>query len=434
MLVHKELKPTMNRRRFIKQAGIGIACAPFLSFRSPSAPASDTIRVAHIGLGGMGRSHMRWFAGFSDVEIVALCDVDQVRLDEAVRVLRSLRPGAGVDVYGDFRHIMDRTDIDVVTCATPDHWHALIAISAFQSGKDVYGEKPLSHSVAEGRAMLANQIRYDSIFQLGTQIHAGNNYHRVVELIQSGILGDIHTVRLWKTAGDPGLGFSPNEAPPDTLDWDMWLGPAPYVPYTPARCHGSFRHFYDYSGGTYSDFWCHIADIAFWALNPEELVSVEASGEILDGIAETPLTIDVHFAFRDLDIFWTTEPPDIEWAAGRHIGAVFEGTEGSLICDYEDRQIYLDGETLRDIPDIPVSLSRSPGHQRNFLDSVKSRQQPESNLAYVRKMTLPMHLGTISFRLKRQLYWDNLNESFINDHAANYLLSRPYRAPWSLPF
>jgi predicted dehydrogenase len=323
--------------------------------------------------------------------------------------------------------------VDVITCATPDHWHALIAIMAFQSGKDVYGEKPLSHSAAEGQAMLGNKQRYRSIFQLGTQIHAGENYHRVVEILQSGILGKIDTVRLWKTGYDPKFGFPPNETPPKTLDWDRWLGPAPYVDYNPVRCHGTFRFFYDYSGGTFADYWCHIADIAFWALNPKDLQCVEATGEAPNGMSETPIRIEVKYKYNNLDLYWTTVPPDIPWAKGRHIGAYFEGTEGTLACDYESRQIRLKNEIVEDIPEIPITIPRSPGHQRNFLDSVKSRKQPESNLEYVRKMTLPMHLGLISFRLKRKLFWDSHKERFTNDHAANYLLSRPYRSPWILP-
>jgi predicted dehydrogenase len=189
---------------------------------------SDKVRVAHIGLGGQGNAHLDWFNALSDVEVVALCDIDKVRLGMTQKRLLSITQNARVETYTDFRKILDRKDIDVITCATPDHWHALIAIMAFQSGKDVYGEKPLSYTIEEGRAMLKNLNRNNSIFQLGTQIHAGDNYHRVTEIIQSDKLGKIHTVRLWRTGGSPGLGFPQNETPPDTLDWNMWLGPAPY--------------------------------------------------------------------------------------------------------------------------------------------------------------------------------------------------------------
>ena len=381
----------------------------------------------------MGRAHVRWFADFDDVEVAALCDVDGGHLGRAMRELHEVRPGSRTEAYLDFRRVLDRTDIDAVTCATPDHWHALVAVMAFQSGKDVYGEKPLAYCAQEGRAMLDALERNDRIFQLGTQIHAGDNYHRVVELVRSGVLGEVRSVHIWRTGGSPGLGFPANEPPPESLDWDMWLGPAPEAAYNPVRCHYSYRHFLEYSGGVYQDYWCHIADGVFWALEPKGLRRVSARGESpWDGIADAPAWIDVDFAFEDLDIHWTTEPPDVPGAADRGMGVCFVGTEGTLVCDYDTREIRLDGEMLEDIPDVPQTIPRSPGHQRNFLDSVKSRTPPESNLAYARRMTLPMHLGLISWRLRRPLEWDAEKERFVSDPAADYLLSRNYRAPWTL--
>jgi len=423
----------LNRREFFRAASAGSLGMMILTRRAGAVPASDKVVVAHIGLGSMGNGHMRWFAALPDVEIAALCDVDETRLGEKMAGLKELYPGTRVKAYTDFRRILDRDDIDAITCATPDHWHALIAIMAFQAGKDVYGEKPLSYCLAEGQAMLRNIQRYNRVFQLGTQIHAGENYHRVVELLRSGILGKIHTVRLWMTGRSPGLGFPANQTPPDTLDWDMWLGPAPYAKYTPVRCHGTFRYFLDYSGGVFQDFWCHIADIVFWAIEPKGLRSIEARGEPpYDGIADAPRWIDVDYEFDGLKIQWTTDPPDLPGAKDRKIGAYFEGTRGSLICDYGTREIKLGGENLEDIPEVPKTLPRSPGHQRNFIDSVKSRSHPESNLDYVRRMTIPMHLALISYRLKRKLVWDSKAEQFIGDPAANYLLSRSYRSPWEI--
>ena len=424
----------MKRRKFIRNAVVSTLSVPFIVHKSWATQPSDKIRVAHIGLGNMGRNHLRWFAAFPDVEIVGLCDVDQVRLAEKHELLKSLHPKTKAKTYTDFRHILDRKDVDVVTCATPDHWHPLIATLSSEAGKDVYGEKPLSYSVAEGKAMLNTLTKNKSIFQLGTQIHAEDNYHRVVELVRSGLLGKIHTVRLWKTGGSRGYGWPRNTKPPEPLDWNMWLGPAPYIEYNPVKCHGSFRHFFDFSGGVFGDFWCHIADVVFWALQPEGLTTIVTRGESpTDGIADTPRWIEVDFKFRNLDMFWTTEPPDIPWAKDRHIGALFEGTEGSLICDYFDRQIYMGNEKLNDLEEVPVSIPRSPGHQRNFLDSIKSRKQPESNIAYAQKMAQPMHLALISYRLKRNLEWDSSKDLFVNDPAADYLLSREYRSPWELP-
>jgi len=424
---------SISRRSFIKSTGAGLLGLQAFPAVLRKVRPSDTIRLAHIGLGGMGNRHMEWFSSFPDVDIVALCDVDEIRLRKTYRTLQELKPGIKADTYSDFRRIIERKDIDAVTCATPDHWHALIAMQAFQAGKDVYGEKPLSYSLREAQVMKETLDRHGNIFQLGTQIHASENYRRIAEIIQSGILGKIHTVHLWKTGGSRGFGFPPVVNPPETLDWDMWLGPAPYSEYIPVKCHGTFRYFFDYSGGVFADFWCHIADILYFSLDPKELYSIEARGESPDdGIADTPRWIDVDFRFKDLDVFWTTTPPPFPRAAEWHIGAHFEGDRGSLTCTYRDRIINIDGEVMEDIPEVSRKIPRSPGHQRNFIDCVKSREPADSNLAYARKMTIPMHLALISFRLKRKLMWNSEKEMFEDDKAANYLLSREYRKPWSL--
>ncbi|MBN8857849.1 MAG: Gfo/Idh/MocA family oxidoreductase [Sphingobacteriales bacterium] len=421
-----------NRRHFIKNssmAALGLTIAPSLKRIAPS----DKLRIAHIGLGGMGNQHMKWFAGLPEVDIVALCDVDEHHLKDTKNKLKELRPdGPKIKTYGDFRRILDRKDIDAITCATPDHWHATIAALAFQAGKDVYGEKPLSYDAGEGKIMLENMNRYNRIFQMGTQIHAGDNYHRVVELVRSGQLGKIHTVRLWKTGAPPELKETEVAPVPSYLNWDMWLGPAPYTDYVPAKCHFTYRYFLDYSGGVFADFWCHIADVVFWSLDPKGLKSINAKGEKADGIADTPKWLDVAYEFEDLKILWSSTPPDVPGAAGKGIGAYFEGDKGTLLCDYNSRSIVIDGETLTDIDYVPMSIGRSPGHQQNFVDSVKNRTQPESNLTYARQLTLPMHLGMISYRLSKPLQWNAANEQFVDDAAANALLHREARGKWKL--
>jgi predicted dehydrogenase len=424
---------TVNRRSFIRQGGT--AAAGFLilpSMFARTAP-SDKVRIAHIGLGGMGNEHMGWFSKLPDAEIVALCDLDKDHLDTTFKKLQTLQPGTKADLYSDFRHVLDRKDIDAITCATPDHWHAQIATLAFQAGKDVYGEKPLSYDIKEGQIMLKNLKKHNRIFQMGTQIHAGDNYHRVVEIIRSGAIGKVHTIRLWKTGPPPVLQASPPQNPPPGLDWDMWLGPAPYIDYVPARCHFSYRYFLDYSGGVFADFWCHIADVVFWALDPKGLKTISARGEAqTEGIGDAPKWMDVDYEFDDLKIFWTHEPPNVPGAADKHIGAFFEGDKGTLICDYSTRSITINGQTMNDIPELAITIPRSPGHQQNFLDAVRSRNQPESNLEYARKFTIPMHLGIISYRLNRTLNWNSEKEKFIDDKEANNFLHREYRRKWDL--
>jgi len=390
------------------------------------------LRIAHIGLGGMGNSHMKWFAALPEVEIVALCDVDELHLGSTLKTLEGLQPNGKVQTYGDFRHILDRKDIDAVTIATPDHWHAQIATLAFQAGKDVYGEKPLSYDLKEGKMMLKHATKHNRLFQMGNQIHAGDNFHRVVEIIKSGAIGNVHTVRLWKKSNVPDLGSPTVQAIPKTLNWDMWLGPAPYTDYIPAKCHFTYRYFLDYSGGEFADFWCHIADVVYSSIQPKGLKKISARGEAPIGIADAPKSLNVDYEFEGLKLYWTTLPPNVPGAADRGIGAFFEGDKGTLICDYNTREITINGQTVTDIPEIPQTNPRSPGHQQNFVDAVKSRTQPESNLAYARELTMPMHLGLISYRLKRDLNWNAEKEKFIGDKEANKLLSRKPRKKWDL--
>ncbi|MEJ7738645.1 MAG: Gfo/Idh/MocA family oxidoreductase [Chitinophagaceae bacterium] len=422
----------INRKEFIRQSGAAALSLAFMPGIIRKPAPSDRLRIAHIGMGGMGNNHLKWFAGIPEVDIVALCDVDQGHLNAGLKTLGSLRENSQAKGYADFRHILDRKDIDAITCATPDHWHAQIATLAFQAGKDVYGEKPLSYDVREGQVMLKNLNRYNRVFQLGTQIHAGDNYHRVAEIIRSGAIGNVHTVRLWKTGAPPDLGPLQNQAPPATLDWDMWLGPAPMVEYTPQRCHFTYRYFLDYSGGIFQDFWCHIADIVYWSIEPKGLKSISARGKASQGIADAPEWLDVDYEFEGLKLYWTHQPPEVPGAANRSIGAYFEGDKGTLICDYQTREITINGQTMNDIADLPQTMKRSPGHQQNFINAVKLRQQPESNLQYARRMTMPMHLGLISYRLNRKLLWNSQEEKFINDNEANQFLFRKYRKKWNL--
>jgi predicted dehydrogenase len=422
----------MQRRDFIKRGALTVAGLYFLPGMAQKVAASDRVRIAIVGLGGMGTQHLNWFAALPEVEVVALCDVDKDHLDIAMKTLSTLQPQSKAEGYTDFRRVLDRKDIDAISCATPDHWHAQIATLAFESGKDVYGEKPLSYDVGEGQRMLKSLNRHDRIFQMGTQIHAGDNYHRVVEIIRSGALGKIHTVRLWKTGAPPDLGPVQIQAPPPSLDWDMWLGPAPYTDYTPQRCHFTYRYFLDYSGGVFADFWCHIADVVYWSIDPKGLKTIQARGQAPKGFNDAPEWLDVDYEFDDLKLHWTHEPPNVPGAADRSIGAYFEGEKGTLLCDYESRLITINGETVNDLPNIPISLERSPGHQQNFINAVKSRTQPESNLEYARRMTLPMHLSIISYRLGRNLTWNSKKEQFVDDKEANGLLHREYRKKWDL--
>ncbi len=424
----------MTRRTFLAGAAAGVVEAaagfPALGAASPN----DKIVVAHIGVGGMGTGHVTWFANEPDVETAVLCDVDTARAEAALAHLKSIRPDTKAIIETDFRRVLERKDIDAISCATPDHWHALVAIMAFQAGKHVYGEKPLSYDMVEAQTMLRTCRRYGRVFQLGTQIHATENYHRIVELVRSGALGKIHTVRLWSAGGLPSCGFPPDSDPPATLNWDMWLGPAPTRRFNPAIHPFGFRYYWDYSGGTFSDIWCHIADLPFWALELGEPKTVVATGEDpLEHMVTTPPNLDAEIDFGDVKIIWESNLPKVRGADGGGGRLIhFAGDKGEMVCDYDNRTLYIDGKEMKDIPEVPKTLPRSPGHVRNFLDCIKTGGTPESNISHAYKLTLPMYMGCISYRLGRKLTWDSVGQKFVDDDAANRMRHRPYRAPWSL--
>ncbi len=416
----------LARRDFIQTTALGVLGLHLPPPLKKLAP-SDITRVAHIGLGGMGMQHLNWFQALPGVEVVGLCDVDSIHLSDAKKALNESQPLNRALLYDDFRRILDRKDVDAITCATPDHWHAQIAIMAFQAGKDVYGEKPLSFNVREGQKMLKAMHRYDRIFQLGTQIHAGENYHRVAEIIQSGVIGKIKKVHIWKTGEPPVLTPLQNQQVPPHFNYDFWLGPSPFEPYAAEHTHFNYRYFLNYSGGIFQDFWSHIADIVWWSVQPKDLKSIEAKGARSSGVGDTPRWLTIDYEFKDLQVIWSSTPPDVPGAKEKHIGAYFIGEKGHLICDYSTKSIEINGQSMTEVPQVPRSIIRSKGHQQNFIDAIKSRTQPESNLAYVRDMTLPMHLGLISWRLGRKLHWNAKKEKFIGDNEANRYLKRKYR-------
>jgi len=427
----------MRRRDFLRTTGGGLAGSLVVPRWTRAAPPSEQIVMGHIGVGGMGSGHVDWFLGSPQARVIAVCDVDEANVKRNVQKVHDRYKNTECTGYRDFRQVLDRTDIDAISTATPDHWRAMIVTHAFMAGKDVYAEKPLCHNYLEAQAMLRLGQRYKRVYQLGTQIHAGDNYHRVVELVRSGILGKIHTIRVWSSGGAGVIQPTPNAKVPETLDYDMWLGPAPWRPYDPGHVHFRFRYFLDFSCGHYADFWCHISDIAFWAADIATTPkTITARGALQDqGIADAPRTIDVDLEFPDgLKYFWTTPPPQVPEAMGWGMACIFYGTQGALTCNYGERVIFLGNEKLKDIDSVPRSLPRSPGHHVNFLQCIKTRELTESNLPYVVNMTTPMFFGRISLLLGgRTLHWDESKKQFTGDDEANRLLGRVYRQPWTLP-
>ena len=303
---------TVSRRAFLGSVAGGVALSalsrpssppgrPRIRLASPTGP-NDQIVLGMIGVGMQGTSRLREFLKHPDTRIAAISDVDRDHLDRAVAEVEKVR-GQKPKAFGDFRRVLEDREIDAVLVVTPDHWHAIPTVRAFEAGKDVFVEKPLSYSVAEGRMMADASLKYKRVSQMGNHIHNDHpNYRRVVEQVQSGALGRITRAHCWKTS--PTQSGPPTTNPatlPATLDYDFWLGPAPKRPYQPLRSHISFRNFWDYSGGTFIDFWCHIVDVAVWSLDLKAPTSVDALGGrfFLTDETETPDTLEAVLAVSE---------------------------------------------------------------------------------------------------------------------------------------
>ncbi len=423
---HRYTDLTMQRRSFI--AATALTAASYRRVRG----ANNRIRAGLIGSGGQGRAVWGLFLKQPDVAPAAVCDVYQPNAEKAAAMA-----AGGVRTYRDFRKLLEQQDIDAVIVGTPDHWHAIPTVLACQAGKDVYVEKPLSLMVREGRLMVDAARKYNRVVQTGSQQRSGAHYAEAVEILRGGRLGKVAHV----SAGHirtimPGFGKPPDGVPPADLDWEMWLGPAPYRPYNPLRCLYHFRWFWDYSGGQVTNFGAHDLDIVRWAMDVKAPLAVAAFGgryAVEDG-GETPDVQEVVYHFPDFVLTWSTREMN---AAGRG-GLEFHGTKGTLALSREGYQ--LTGETWggRNNPKKMMEdgagggTELSAAHVRDFLDCVKSRQRPRADVEEGHLTAVMCHLGNIATRLGRSLKWDAAAERIIGDPEANQWLARPYRTPWSL--
>src|SRR5215470_11261922 len=333
----------IERRDFIKQsiATVGVAASSSANILG----ANDRIRVGVIGPGRQGRGVMKMFMKNPDAQIVALCDVFQPNLEFAVKDAKL----EGVETYKDFRKILDRKDIDTVIVAPPDHWHALQTVMACQSGKDVYVEKPISVTVDEGRKMVEAARKYNRVVQVGTQQRSGDHFQKAAEIIRGGKLGKITFVRTWNLGNQTpnGIGSPPDGNPPDGLDWDMWLGPAPKRPFNANRFGvnpdrwSTFRWFWDYAGGMMTDWGVHLLDIVQWAMNVEYPVRVSATGGklVLQDNRETPDTLFVTFQYPGFICTYENRECNGSSINGQGYGIMFHGTEGTLYVNREFLEI-----------------------------------------------------------------------------------------------
>ncbi len=420
-----------NRRRFLA-ASAAAAGAMALPSRASSSilGSNESITLGFIGVGGMGSGLLNIFKGMPDVRVATVCDVYEPH------ALRAKEAAGGTpDVEHDFRKVLDRKDIDAVVIATPDHWHAIPSILAMQAGKDVYCEKPLAYRIAEGRAVADAAAKHKRVTQMGNLIHAGENYHRVVEIVQSGVLGKISKCRVWMAGLTGSLGKPADGAPPAGLDYDFWLGPAPKRAYNANRSHFNWRYFWDYAGGQLMDFCCHIIDPVLWAMKVDAPETITATGGryVIDDNLETPDTLEVLYHFAEgFDLVWSNTSGSSHGIEDKGLGIMFQGTKATLVCDYGSFKIYPEKGQAIDLPE--PTIKRSPGHHREFLNAIKSRDECSCNFAYGHTLTTVGHLGNIALWSGEKLKWDAKAERITNHESANaHLVRQEYRAPWTLP-
>jgi predicted dehydrogenase len=451
----------LSRRAFAR-ASAGAATALSAASYSRVLGANDRVGVGFIGFGLIGKRHVLDFRGEGDVDMVAVADVHRGRLDEATALV-----GGTVQAYGDFRHLLDNRSVDAVVVSTPDHWHALMTMMACAAGKDVYVEKPLSLFVREGRWMIDVARRQGRVVQVGTQQRSGPHYQRARELIQGGHLGPVTSVRMGAQRNImPGFGNPPDGPPPAGLDWDLMLGPAPHHVYNPHRALYHFRWFWDYSGGQMTNLGQHALDIVHWCLGlgvPAAVTSVGGRFSLKDN-GETPDTQDALFEYPGCIASWSHR----EAARGLvptppAYPLEFLGPRGSLAIS---RRGFVVTPDLRQAPENLVPRFGGPPpvggatrtadagrdgpaywteavrddsgdeydqfrrHVRNFLDCVKSRRTPVSDLESSQRVVTACHLANLSLRLGRKLRWDAADETIADDPEAARWLERPYRPPW----
>lgn len=455
-----------SRRQFLKTtAALASALAvPQVvpqSVFGASAP-SNRINMAQIGCGHQSQRIVPSFLVHDDVQILAACDVNrrgvgyyyptQVLGRETVKqwveehYAQKTASGQfkGCDTYGDFRQVLARPDIDAVAIVVPDHWHALIAIAALKAGKDVYCEKPLSLTIYEGQEMAKAVRKYNRVFQTGAQFRSSPTVRRACELVRNGRLGQIRTVRTWVDANSfpsPGPGWQPQPVP-EGFDYDFWLGPAPQAPYHIERCFHRWRYILDYSNGQTANFGCHTNDIAQWGLNADRTTPVEFEDNGSEFLPKGSLfTAASKTAFRAR----YANGVELICETGKSSGAKFEGTEGRLEVTLGGRLVTFP-ENLKDsvIGPNEIHLPKSnptrqenvrkhidADHVRNFLDAVKSRQDPIEPVEVGLSTASLCILGNMAQILKRKFTWDPVAQRS-TDEDVNRMLRRTMREPWTL--
>jgi predicted dehydrogenase len=416
-----------------------------LSSQARRIAPSDQVRIGVVGVNGMGFTDLQSILKIPEVECGALCDVDASvlnrRADEVERAT-SRKP----TLYSDFRNLLEDPDIDAVIIGTPDHWHCLMMVMACEVGKDVYVEKPLANTIGECDLMVAAAERYDTVVQAGQWQRSGSHWSDAAAYAQSGEIGRIRLVKAWAYQGWMGaIQTLPDEPVPEGVDYDMWLGPAPARPFNPNRFHFNFRWFWDYAGGLMTDWGVHMIDMVHYGMGNAGPTGVMANGGKFaypDDPSETPDTMQAAFVFDDYSMLWEHATGIDLGPYGRNHGVAFIGNHGTVVADREKWEVIpetnnVEGRVEYEATPMPVQRRRDDGgldaHMRNFVECIKTREQPKCNAAVAARAAITAHLGNIALKTGRRLTWDDAARAFPGDDEANSHLLPEYRSPWRLP-
>jgi predicted dehydrogenase len=432
----------VNRRRFLKASVASVAGLSALSYARAADAPNDKVVLAIIGIGstvpgsvgGRGRQLIPPFAGFKDVDIAYLCDIDESFFPFGQKLLAARqRPEARVEK--DLRRILQDKNVDAVVVAMPDHWHALATIWACQAGKHVYVEKPASHNLSEGRRMVEAARKYHRVVQLGTQSRSSASLARAAELVRSGKLGKTVAARAWIGGSRPNIGHQQDAAVPPGVDYDLWLGPAPERAFNPNRFHYRWHWMWDYGTGELGNNGIHALDRLRWILDLDAPTRVVAAGGKLfyDDDQETPDTLTVSYDFPTCSVTWEHRV----WSRGTGDGGAIYGENGTLILTKQGWHVEKGIEAADKGDDKGESVEGSV-HQRNFIDCIKKSSgttvcRPNADIEIGHKSTRLCHLGNIAFRTGRAIRFDAQTETCLDDAEANRLLGRSYHKPFVVP-
>lgn len=431
----------ISRRSFLKKTSATVAAGmvmpSYLSSATSAVSASDRINVALIGCRNMGWSNLSDFMKSDEVRCLALCDIDNSVLNSRAKDLASLQ-NEKFDLYGDYRRILDRKDIDAVIIGTPDHWHCLQFVDACKAGKDVYVEKPIGNSIAECDVMVEAANRYERVVQVGQQQRSANLWKEMIEYLDSGILGDIARIHVYANFNYAAItNRVPDSEVPEGVDFDTWLGPAPERTFNSQRFHGSWRMFWDYGGGLMTDWGVHLLDMALWAKRVKSMpLSVQANGGNFlfpDGVHETFDTQSVLYQFDDYIMTWENNAGMEFGPYGKNYGLIFTGSNGTLVANRDDWQVFPKGESVAE-KIVKADYKDHRDHVINFLDCVKKRDRNTACSIETGSLSAKYaQLGNIAARLSgTSLRYDDKKRTFGSAEADKYL--KPvYKEPWVFP-